>query len=207
MATLSTALDTQTNLITVSEALSLDSLPEPIVIDSEVMLVTGGSGLVYSVTRGANGTARASHAIGSAIGGNPLGSGTRTVTRTVTRGEILGLFDSPVSLVPAVAGVWYWPLQAFIRHTGADYTWAGGWFVGPVAGASGALLGAGSMTSAADGAIVLNDPAFATFSAGSSLDDLPLLFGADTGNPTVGTGTLQVTVVYYAISTTTSAPV
>lgn len=69
MSTLGVAIGTADTVIVVPGGLTVGSFPAPFTIDSEYILVSGGgSGLqFYSVERGQNGSARATHALGAAI--------------------------------------------------------------------------------------------------------------------------------------------
>lgn len=68
MTALSNAIAAGDGLIQTDTALSLGSIPAPITIDSEALLVTADQdGTVYAVRRGENGTAKATHARGATV--------------------------------------------------------------------------------------------------------------------------------------------
>lgn len=68
MANLSVAIDANETPIILTAPITVGSLPAPYTLDSENVLVTGGSASAFvSIERGANGTAPASHAAGTAL--------------------------------------------------------------------------------------------------------------------------------------------
>ena len=217
MATLSVALDTQTNLITVSEALTLDSLPEPIVIDSEVMLVTGGSGLVYSVTRGASGTARASHSIGATIvpwGGIIAGlaaaanpSASNPFTTLSAMGEVIivegtasaaAIKAGAVTVVAGVTGKVILPLWGLfhLNYTAPAFTIAGTYSLGD--GVDQTLSDAGGigtlMTQTADATLLVANAGIMRLNSALLGAAMKLVDAA--GNPTNGNSSLDYRIAY-----------
>ena len=85
-STLSVAANTSQTTITVTSATPFSAIGNfRIIIDSEYMLVTSGSGAVFTVTRAIEGTTAASHGIGN------------TVTQILTNGGLLSILCSIIS--------------------------------------------------------------------------------------------------------------
>jgi len=129
----------------------------------------------------------------------------RAVRVTVTSAQILALFTTPVELVPTpgpdrvVIGL---DAVILLRAGVVPYTDGGGLLVvghGQAAIKEVTLTSAGFWDSAMD---ALAHAAFETainWGVVSDLEDKPLVISNDTANPTLGTGTLEVTIFYVVV--------
>ena len=114
--TLLTPIDSNDTVITPVDGSGFPATGEQAraAIGSEILIVTGGDGPQYDVTRGAEGTTAVGHAAGEALrlvltadgftALAALGSALRVVTRRLTTAELSTLGDTPVELVPGVPG-------------------------------------------------------------------------------------------------------
>lgn len=114
--TLLTPIDSNDTVITPVDGSGFPATGEQAraAIGSEILIVTGGDGPQYDVTRGAEGTTAVGHAAGDALrlvltadgftALAALGSALKVVTRRLTTAELSTLGDTPVELVPGVPG-------------------------------------------------------------------------------------------------------
>lgn len=114
--TLLAAIDSNDAVITPTDPTGFPATGERAraAIGDEIMIVAGGDGPQYDVTRGAEGTTAVGHAAGDALrlvltadgftALAALGSALRVVTRRLTTAELSTLGDTPVDLVPGVPG-------------------------------------------------------------------------------------------------------
>jgi len=114
--TLLAAIDSNDTVITPTDPTGFPVTGEQAraAIGSEILIVAGGDGPQYDVTRGAEGTTAVGHAAGDALrlvltadgfaALAALGSALRVVTRRITTAELSTLGDTPVELVPGVPG-------------------------------------------------------------------------------------------------------
>ncbi len=114
--TLLAAIDSNDTVITPTDPTGFPATGERAraAIGDEILIVAGGDGPQYDVTRGAEGTTAVGHAAGDALrlvltadgfaALAALGSALRVVTRRLTTAELSTLGDTPVELVPGVPG-------------------------------------------------------------------------------------------------------
>lgn len=114
--TLLAAIDSNDAVITPTDPTGFPATGERAraAIGDEILIVAGGDGPQYDVTRGAEGTTAVGHAAGDALrlvltadgftALAALGSALRVVTRRLTTAELSTLGDTPVDLVPGVPG-------------------------------------------------------------------------------------------------------
>src|SRR5574343_95486 len=114
--TLLAAIDSNDTVITPTDPTGFPATGEQAraAIGDEILIVAGGDGPQYDVTRGAEGTTAVGHAAGDALrlvltadgftALAALGSALRVVTRRLTTAELTTLGDTPVELVPGVPG-------------------------------------------------------------------------------------------------------
>ena len=129
----------------------------------------------------------------------------QAVRATVTSAELLDIFQVPVELVPApgpdkvVVGL---DVVILLRAGSVAYTDGGGLLVvghGQAAIQEVAITSLGFWDSATD---TLAHAAFETaanWGVVSALENQPILISNDTAAPTLGTGTLEVTLFYVVI--------
>lgn len=125
----------------------------------------------------------------------------KTVKVTLSSAEILDLFTTPVELVPAVTGKLLVPQFLFQKynHVSSPYTTSGTFRIG--LGTPNVGFGAfGAVITSPDNAQGLNNFSYAQSVAASSYEELPVVIGATTANPTGGDGNLELYLTYLEIT-------
>ena len=114
--TLLAAIDSNDTVITPMDPTGFPATGEQAraAIGDEILIVAGGDGPQFDVTRGAEGTTAVGHAAGEAVrlvltsdgfsALAELGSALKVTTRRLTTAELSTLGDTPVELVPGVPG-------------------------------------------------------------------------------------------------------
>lgn len=129
----------------------------------------------------------------------------KAVVRELTSAEILDLFDTPITLVAGVAGKIYCPLSAAVAYNfgTTEYAFAGaGLFIGIPGGVLEALTLDVSviLVASVDRFGYLGAPAQQLGEETANLAGQPMKCWLDTADPTLGDGTLQLTVLYREIT-------
>lgn len=114
--TLLSAIDSNDTVITPTDPTGFPATGEQAraAIGDEILIVAGGDGPQFDVTRGAEGTTAVGHAAGEAVrlvltsdgfsALAELGSALKVTTRRLTTAELSTLGNTPVELVPGVPG-------------------------------------------------------------------------------------------------------
>ena len=125
----------------------------------------------------------------------------KTVKITLSSAEILSIFTTPVELVPAVTGKVIIPqfLHQRYTHVSTAYTTSGQFRIGLGTPNFAGVLFSATVTSA-DNAQGLNNLNYNTATSGLVYENLPIVVGATTANPTGGDGTLDIYLTYLEIT-------
>lgn len=125
----------------------------------------------------------------------------KKVKVTLSSAQLLALFTTPVELVPAVTGKVIIPqfLHQRYTHVSTAYTTSGQFRIGLGTPNFAGVLFSATVTSA-DNAQGLNNLNYNTATSGLVYENLPIVVGATTANPTGGDGTLDIYLTYLEIT-------
>lgn len=150
-------------------------------------------------------TVQADKSIKAAAGG--ASGGVQVVTVPISSAQILDIKNTPVTIVAGVAGNAIMPVLVLFAYIagGTPYTDGGG-FLTIATGAVGGIQDWFSITTAGwwdQAASQIFTPGAAPSSSGAtaSYAGVDLVLGQDTAAPTLGNGTLKVTVAYFLAPT------
>jgi hypothetical protein len=125
----------------------------------------------------------------------------KNIKVTLSSAQILSLYTTPVELVPAVTGKLLVPQFLFQKynHVSTAYTTSGLFRVGLGSINLGIATFAAVITSA-DNAQGLNNLSYNQSASGLTYQNLPIVVGATTANPTGGNGTLDLYLTYLEVT-------
>jgi hypothetical protein len=138
----------------------------------------------------------------SPSGANPFTTGIKTVTRTLTSAEIKALYTTPITLVAGVADTVYAFVGAWavFRAGATAYSTNGGNLrIGSSISYDSGLASSSFIDQAVDQFLFwspITNPSALNLSAAAGD---PLSVNLDTANPTLGDGTIDLTVLYYVL--------
>ncbi len=125
----------------------------------------------------------------------------KNIKVTLTSAQLLNLFSTPVELVPAVTGKLLIPQFLFQKynHVSSAYTTSGSFRIGLDSINFGFVTFSAVITSA-DNAQGLNNFSYSQSTSGLTYQNLPIVVGATTANPTGGNGTLDLYLTYLEVT-------
>lgn len=125
----------------------------------------------------------------------------KSIKRTLTSAEILALFTTSVEIVPAVTGKLLVPQFLFQKynHNTTAYTTSGLFRLG-LGTISFAPINFTPVVTSADNAQGLTNFTYNQSASGLTYQNLPIVVGATTANPTLGDGTLDLYLTYLEIT-------
>jgi hypothetical protein len=125
----------------------------------------------------------------------------KNIKVTLTSAQLLNLFTTPIELVPAVTGKLLIPQFLFQKynHVSSAYTTSGSFRIGLGSITFGFSAFSAVITSA-DNAQGLNNFSYSQSTSGLTYQNLPIVVGATTANPTGGNGTLDLYLTYLEVT-------
>ena len=130
-----------------------------------------------------------------------LSSSVKNIKVTLSSAQILALYTTPIQLVPAVTGKLLVPQFLFQKynHVSAPYTTSGSFRIG-LGSVNFGFAAFSAVITSADNAQGLNSFVYSQSTSGLTYQNLPLIIGATTANPTGGDGTLDLYLTYLEIT-------
>lgn len=125
----------------------------------------------------------------------------KKVKVSLSSAQILNLFTTPIELIPAVTGKLLVPQFLFQKytHVSSAYTTSGLFRIG-LGTISFGFSAFGAVITSADNAEGLNNLNYSTSTSGLTYENLPIVVGATSANPTGGNGTLDLYLTYLEIT-------
>ena len=125
----------------------------------------------------------------------------KNIKVTLTSAQLLNLFTTPIELVPAVTGKLLVPQFLFQKynHVSTPYTTSGLFRVG-LGTINFGIASFGAVITSADNAQGLNNFSYSQSASGLTYQNLPIVVGATTANPTGGNGTLDLYLTYLEVT-------
>jgi hypothetical protein len=125
----------------------------------------------------------------------------KNIKVTLTSAQLLNLFTTPIELVPAVTGKLLVPQFLFQKynHVSTAYTTSGLFRVG-LGSINFGIASFGAVITSADNAQGLNNFTYSQSASGLTYQNLPIVVGATTANPTGGNGTLDLYLTYLEVT-------
>jgi hypothetical protein len=120
---------------------------------------------------------------------------------SLSSAQILNLYTTPIELVPSVTGKLLVPQFLFQKytHVSSAYTTSGLFRIG-LGTISFGFSAFGAVITSADNAEGLNNLNYSTSTSGLTYENLPIVLGATTANPSGGNGTLDLYLTYLEIT-------
>jgi hypothetical protein len=125
----------------------------------------------------------------------------KNIKVTLSSAQILALNTTPVELVPAVTGKLLVPQFLFQKynHVSTAYTTSGLFRIG-LGSITFGFSAFGAVITSADNAQGLNNFSYSQSTSGLTYQNLPIILGATTANPTGGDGTLDLYLTYLEVT-------
>jgi hypothetical protein len=125
----------------------------------------------------------------------------KNIKVTLSSSQILALNTTPIELVPAITGKLLIPQFLFQKynHISTAYT-TGGLFRIGLGSITFGFSAFGAVITSADNAQGLNNFVYSQSTSGFTYQNLPLIIGATSTNPTGGDGTLDLYLTYLEVT-------
>jgi hypothetical protein len=125
----------------------------------------------------------------------------KNIKVTLSSAQILALNTTPIELVPAVTGKLLVPQFLFQKynHVSTPYTTSGLFRIG-LGSITFGFSAFGAVITSADNSQGLNNFGYSQSTSGLTYQNLPLIIGATTANPTGGNGTLDLYLTYLEVT-------
>jgi len=125
----------------------------------------------------------------------------KNIKVTLTSAQLLALNTTPIELVPAVTGKLLVPQFLFQKynHVSTAYTTSGFFRIG-LGSINFGFTAFSAVITTADNAQALNNFVYSQSNSGLTYENLPLIIGATTANPTGGDGTLDLYLTYLEVT-------
>ena len=125
----------------------------------------------------------------------------KNIKVTLTSAQLLNLFTTPIELVPAVTGKLLVPQFLFQKynHVSTPYTTSGLFRVG-LGSINFGIASFGAVITSTDNSQGLNNFSYGQSTSGLTYQNLPIVVGATTANPTGGNGTLDLYLTYLEVT-------
>lgn len=125
----------------------------------------------------------------------------KNIKVTLSSAQILALNTTPIQLVPAVTGKLLVPQFLFQKynHASTPYTTSGLFRIG-LGSINFGFAAFGAVITSADNAQGLNNFSYSQSTSGLTYQNLPIIIGATTANPTGGDGTLDLYLTYLEVT-------
>jgi hypothetical protein len=125
----------------------------------------------------------------------------KNIKVTLSSAQILALNTTPIELVPAVTGKLLVPQFLFQKynHVSTPYTTSGLFRIG-LGSITFGFAAFGAVITSADNAQGLNNFGYSQSTSGLTYQNLPLIIGATSANPTGGDGTLDLYLTYLEVT-------
>jgi hypothetical protein len=125
----------------------------------------------------------------------------KNIKVTLSSAQLLALNTTPIQLVPAVTGKLLVPQFLFQKynHASTPYTTSGLFRIG-LGSITFGFAAFGAVITSADNAQGLNNFGYSQGTSGFTYQNLPIIIGATTANPTGGDGTLDLYLTYLEVT-------